>query len=102
MDYTIIRKNIKNAYIQIKDGNIIIKAPRKMAEKDIYKLINEKEKWITKHLNDQKEKEKSKSDCIRLLGKSYDINIINSNRDCINDFTTCKITKVKDYDLVGE
>lgn len=83
MEYTIIRKNIKNAYIQIKDGNVIIKVPKKMAERDIKKLICEKEKWIKKHLNNQVKKEEDNKNHIELLGKRYNINIINSNRDCI-------------------
>ena len=83
MDYTIIRKNIKNAYIQIKDGQVIIKAPRKMPEKDIEKLIKEKETWINKHLKNQIQKEKDNKNCIELLGKKYNINVINSNRDCL-------------------
>ena len=89
MDYTIIRKNIKNAYIQIKDVNVIIKAPRKMAQKDIEKLINEKEKWIKKHLEKQQEKENDDKTHIKLLGKCYNINIVDSNRDCIEIEGTC-------------
>ena len=83
MDYIIIRKNIKNAYIQIKDGLFYVRVPKRMLEKDIDKLVKEREKWIKKHLEEQKKKEESENQYIELLGQKYDINIINSNRDCI-------------------
>ncbi len=83
MEYTLIRKNIKNAYIQIKDGQVIVKTPRKMTEKEIEKLIKEKETWINKHLKAQAKKEKDNKNCIELLGNKYNINVVDSNRDCI-------------------
>ena len=83
MDYIIIRKNIKNAYIQIKDGLVYIRVPKRMSEKDIDKLVKEREKWIKKHLEEQKRRDENSKQYIELLGKKYDINIINSNRDCI-------------------
>ncbi len=42
MEYEIIRRKIKNIYIQVKDGKIIVRAPYKVSEKDINKLVNDK------------------------------------------------------------
>ena len=33
--YTIVRSNIKNMYIQVKGGEVIVKAPNKLKEKYI-------------------------------------------------------------------
>ena len=64
MEYTIIRSNIKNIYIQIKEGNVIVKAPKKVSEKYINELVRKKEKWILKKLEEENqrkiEKEKEK------------------------------------------
>ncbi len=83
MDYIIVKKSIKNMYIQIKDGKVYVRVPKRMTQKEIEKLIKDKEKWINKHLNVQKEKNEDNEKYIELLGEKYEINIINSNRDCI-------------------
>ena len=58
--YEIIRAKIKNLYIYIKDGKVIVKAPIKLKDKSIYDFINKKTKWI--YNNVKKEQEKIKSD----------------------------------------
>lgn len=83
MEYTVVRKNIKNIYIQIKEGKVIVRAPRKASESEIEKLVHEKERWIKKHINNQIQREENQKNSIEILGKRYDINMINSNRDCI-------------------
>lgn len=49
MEYKIIYSKIKNVYIHIKDGEIIVKAPRRVSEKEIDKIVKSKEEWIKKH-----------------------------------------------------
>ena len=54
MEYTVIRSNIKNTYIQIKDGKVIVKAPKRVSDKYIKEVVSEKEKWILKKLEEEK------------------------------------------------
>ena len=57
MEYKIVYSRIKNVYIQIKDGEIIVKAPRRVSKKEIDKIIKEKENWIKKTLEKNQNKE---------------------------------------------
>lgn len=52
--YEIIRKNIKNVYINIKNGAVIITAPKYVAQEEIEKLLMKKVNWIYKKLETQK------------------------------------------------
>lgn len=50
--YDIIRSNRKTIAIQIKgDGQVIIRAPLRMAKTDIQAFVDKKKSWIEKHLN---------------------------------------------------
>ncbi|MBR6034269.1 MAG: M48 family metallopeptidase [Clostridia bacterium] len=83
MDYIIIRKNIKNFYIQIKDGKVYVKAPRKMPESEIAKLLKKKEEWIKKSVQNQETKAENSKQYLELLGEKYFIQFVPSNRECI-------------------
>ncbi len=56
---TIIRSNRKTLSVQIKNGELIARAPLRMKEKDIYAFIESKKVWIQKHLDSSKEKQKA-------------------------------------------
>lgn len=61
MKYKIVYSKIRNVYIQIKDGEIIVKAPRKVSKKELDKIVKSKENWIKKTLKkDEKKVEKEK------------------------------------------
>ena len=60
MEYSVIRSNIKNIYIQIKEGKVIVKAPKRISEKYIEELVKKKEKWILKKLEEENNKEEEK------------------------------------------
>ena len=65
MEYKIIYSRIKNVYIHIKDGEVIVKAPRRVSKKEIDKIVKSKEEWIKKTLEKNKiksEKEKLYTD----------------------------------------
>ena len=47
---TIIRSDRKTLSVQIKNGELIARAPLRMKEKDIYAFIESKKVWIEKHL----------------------------------------------------
>lgn len=52
--YNIIRKNIKNIYISIKDGAVVVTAPKYIAQEEIEKLLIKKANWIYKKIKTQK------------------------------------------------
>lgn len=57
--YTIVRSNIKNMYIQVKGGEVIVKAPNKLKEKYILEFVNKKTKWIYIKVNESNVKIKT-------------------------------------------
>ena len=50
IEYTLVRKRIKNVYIQIKDGKVIVKAPYRISKSKIDELISQKRDWISKRV----------------------------------------------------
>lgn len=82
--YYIDRDKRKNSYIQIKDGNVIIKVPKFTPDYYISKFVNEKKNWILKNV--EKYKNSSRKNLqytddgeIYLLGKPYKLNITKLN-----------------------
>lgn len=71
--YHIKYERIKNVYIQIKNGEVIVKAPRYISKKYIDKIIEEKKNWILKKLEETKniepEREYTNQDAIKLKDK---------------------------------
>ena len=55
IEYELIRAKIKNMYIYIKDGKVIVKAPLTLKEEQIKEFINKKSNWIYKNLEKEKE-----------------------------------------------
>ena len=52
MEYTLIRSDRKTVSIQIKpDGTVLVRAPRRMAQKQIDAFVTSKAAWIHKHLS---------------------------------------------------
>ena len=56
---TIIRSDRKTLSVQIKNGELIARAPLRMKEKDIYAFIDSKKTWIEKHLASSEEAKKT-------------------------------------------
>ena len=52
-EYEIKYSKIKNIYIQIKNGKIIVKAPKRISKKEIEKIIEQKSEWIKKTIEKQ-------------------------------------------------
>lgn len=57
IDYEIHQSKIKNVYIQIKEGKVIVKAPKRMSKQDIETVVKGKEAWIHKHLTKESMKQ---------------------------------------------
>ena len=56
---TIIRSDRKTLSVQIKNGELIARAPLRMKEKDIYTFIDSKKTWFEKHLASSEEAKKA-------------------------------------------
>ena len=60
--YTLCRTKIKNLYIYIKSGKVIVKAPLKLSNEKIEEFLNEKSGWIYKNLEKNKKKMKQEAE----------------------------------------
>lgn len=89
-EYEIKYSKIKNIYIQIKNGKIIVKAPKKINKKEIEKIIEQKAKWIQKAL----EKEKQKQEKTPLYTKEKFTKIIEKNANELVKETGLKPNKI--------
>lgn len=56
IEYQIKYSKIKNIYIQIKEGQVIVKAPKRVTKKEIEKIIQQKEEWIQRSLEKENKK----------------------------------------------
>ena len=62
MTYTIIKSERKTIAIQLRDGKVIVRAPKRMSEAKIAKFVTDHESWINKKLNIMLEQKKKFSD----------------------------------------
>lgn len=75
----IIHEKIKNSYIQVKDGNVIVKVPMYATNLYIEKIVVERKNWILKKLEEQKNAKSTEyknGSTIYVLGKPYTLKII--------------------------
>ena len=56
--YTMVKSKIKNMYIHIKEGKVIVKAPIRLKDKYIQEFINKKSKWIYENVKRYEQKPK--------------------------------------------
>lgn len=75
IEYEVIKSKIKNLYIHIKDGKVIVKAPIKAKNKDIENVIEQKKKWIYEKLEKVNDKEYKQGSNVFLLGRAYPLKI---------------------------
>lgn len=79
-NYILIRANIKNVYLHIKDGQLIVKAPNRISKKEIDKIVLKKAKWIDNNLKKAKVKQEKED----LYTKEEFIQII---KDTVKDMS---------------
>ena len=60
MEYEIIRSERKTVAISIKNGKVILRAPKRLKDKDAEKIIKEHESWINKKLLEHQKREEKK------------------------------------------
>ena len=67
MDYKIIRSNRKSLGLEIKpDGQVIVRAPMRLSEREIQRFVIQHEDWIRKHLEIVKQKQENRPEIERL------------------------------------
>lgn len=112
LEYELVRSKIKNMYILIRNGKVIVKAPNAISENRIRNFINSKEEWINKKLKEfEKKSFKEKSyvsgEVFKVLGNDYILNIeygdfekasVNLNNGYINICVSenCETVKIKE------
>ena len=73
IEYNIVYGKIKNLYIHVKDGNVIVKAPKYISKEYIDNIIEKKRDWILKKLEEtktvKKEREYTNKDIEKLKNK---------------------------------
>ena len=80
LEYELVRSKIKNMYILIRNGKVIVKASNNISENRIKDFINSKEDWINKKLKEFenksfKEKSYVSGEVFKVLGNDYILNI---------------------------
>ena len=60
LQYEITYSKIKNVYIKIKDGKVLIKAPKRISKKELEKILEKKRNWIEKNLEKSNQKQERK------------------------------------------
>ena len=61
VEYKVIRSNRRTIGLEVKgDGQVIVRAPIKLAESEIQRFIEQHEDWIKKHLEMAKQKRESR------------------------------------------
>lgn len=90
LEYEIKYSKIKNIYIQIKNGKIIIKAPKRVSKKEIEKIVEQKSEWIQKTLEKESRKQKKKE----LYTKEEFKKIIEKNANELIEETELKPNKI--------
>ena len=67
MDYKIIRSNRKSLGLEIKpDGQVIVRAPVRLSEREIQRFVKQHEDWIRKHLEIVKQKQENRPEIEKL------------------------------------
>ena len=89
-EYEIKYSKIKNIYIQIKNGKIIVKAPKRVSKKEIEKIVEQKTEWIQKTI----EKENKKQEKEALYTKEKFKEIIEKNANELIKKTGLKPNKI--------
>lgn len=56
MKYSVIYSDRKTVTLTVKDGDVIIKAPRKIKKRELVKIIEKHREWIAKALEREKQK----------------------------------------------
>ena len=78
--YTVSKAKVKNLYITIQNGEVVVKAPWYVTASQIQEVVESKQAWITKKLEEykispRKAKEYIDGEKFQILGQSYCLNV---------------------------
>lgn len=78
--YTVCKAKVKNLYISIQNGEVVVKAPWYVTSSQIQEVIEEKRKWIIEKIEEyqnspRKAKTYTDGEKYQILGKKYYLNI---------------------------
>jgi predicted metal-dependent hydrolase len=78
--YTVSKAKVKNVYISIQNGEVVIKAPWYTTSNQIQDIVESKKEWILRKLQEyqtspRKEKEYSDGENFQILGEKYILNV---------------------------
>lgn len=79
MEYELIRSDRKTVGLQIRDGHLIVRAPRRMSRQAVEAILAEKRSWIENHLRKAREQlmneapKLSSSELYSLAQKALDV-----------------------------
>jgi predicted metal-dependent hydrolase len=81
INYQIHKADRKNLYINVQDGNVLVKSPIHISDEEIHKLVEKKKKWIYEKLeiskkSNLKPKEYISGECFKILGRNCTLKII--------------------------
>lgn len=89
--YSIVNKRIKNIYISIKDGAVIVTAPKNISKEEVEKVVYKKANWISKKIREYSLK-KEKED---LYSEEEFVSIVQKNVNELIKITGLKPNKVR-------
>ena len=78
--YNVSRARVKNLYISIENGEVVIKAPWYATNNQIQEVVESKREWIMKKLEEyqsspRKVKDYADGERFQVLGESYFLNV---------------------------
>ncbi len=87
--YTVSKAKVKNIYISIQNGEVVIKAPWYATSTQIQSIVEEKREWIMRKLSEynsspRKAKEYEDGERFQILGESYFLNIYYKDTNTAN------------------
>lgn len=72
LEYTLIRKNNKNQYLRIREGKVVVTAPKNVSKAYVDQFVCKHRSWIEQRLTTSK-KPLQNLDTIYIFGKPYTI-----------------------------
>ncbi len=84
IDYILIRKPNKRMYLRIKDGQVVVTAPRNVPKREIDAFMNKNASWIEKHLNEPK-KGLCEGDVLHLFDRDVQVHFANQDPEIVGN-----------------
>lgn len=68
MDYSIIRSDRRTLALTLKDGELVVRAPRRVSERDIERFVEEHRSWIEKQM-DREARQRRSAEALPPIGE---------------------------------